>query len=52
LLVAILDRASAAIWWAHGDAMADHQAMRGIDTPPPPDAVPDGDPNAPDDTDF
>ena len=51
-LVAMLDRAITAIWRAHGDAMADHQAMRGIETPPPRDAVPDGYPNPPDDTDF
>lgn len=51
-IVALLDRAIAAIWRAHGDAMADHQAMRGIETPPPRDAVPDGNPDAPDNIDF
>jgi hypothetical protein len=38
-LVNILERAITAIWRAHGDAMADLQAVRGIETPMPPDAV-------------
>ena len=38
-LAAFLERAVAAIWRAHGDDMADHLAMLGIDTPPPPDAI-------------
>lgn len=51
-LVALLERAIAAICRAHGDDMADHQAMLGIDTPPPRDAVQVGNPDAPDDIDF
>lgn len=38
-LVGILEHILAAIWKAHGDAMAELQARRGIETPPPPDAV-------------
>jgi hypothetical protein len=39
ILVDVFERAIAAIWRAHGDAMADLQALRGIETPRPPDAV-------------
>ncbi len=38
-LVDIFERAITAIWRAHGDSMANLQALRGIDTPRPPDAV-------------
>ncbi len=38
-IVDVFERAIAAIWRAHGDAMADLQATRGIETPRPPDAV-------------
>jgi len=51
-LVAFLERAIAAVWRAHGDDMADHLAMLGIDTPPPEDAVPSGKPDGDDDIDF
>jgi len=37
-LVHILERIAEAIWRAHGDAMADLQAARGIETPRPWDA--------------
>lgn len=38
-VVGVLERAIAAIWSIHGDAMADHLAMLGLDTPQPPDAI-------------
>jgi hypothetical protein len=38
-IVDVFERAIAAIWRAHGDAMADLQAVRGIETPRPLDAV-------------
>jgi hypothetical protein len=38
-IVDVFERAIAAIWRAHGDAMADLQAARGIETPRPVDAV-------------
>lgn len=47
ILVDVFERAIAAIWRAHGDAMADLQAARGIETPTPPDAVWESDPGAP-----
>jgi hypothetical protein len=39
VIVNVFERAIAALWRAHGDAMADLQARRGIETPRPPDAV-------------
>ncbi len=39
LLVKLLERAAAAVWRAHGDAMADFQGRVFPDEPPPPDAV-------------
>jgi hypothetical protein len=42
LLAAVLERAVAAIWRAHGDAMADFQGRVFPDAPPPSDAVVDG----------
>ena len=51
-LVEVFERASAAIWRAHGNAMADHQAMRGVDTPRPPDAAWTTDPIGPHDDCF
>jgi hypothetical protein len=44
-VVDVLERAIAAIWRAHGDAMADLQAARGIETPRPVDAVWASDPD-------
>jgi hypothetical protein len=41
LLAALLERAVAAIWRAHGDAMADFHGRVFPDAPPPPDAVDD-----------
>ena len=38
-VVDVLERAIAAIWRTHGDGMADHLAMLGVDTPQPPDAI-------------
>jgi hypothetical protein len=38
-LVAVLERALAAIWRAHGDDIADFQGRVFPDAPPPPDAV-------------
>ena len=38
-VVAVLERTIAAIWRTHGDGMADHLAMLGVDTPAPPDAI-------------
>lgn len=38
-IVDLFEQAIAAIWRAHGEAMADLQAARGIKTPRPPDAV-------------
>lgn len=54
LFVEIFERAIKAIWRAHGDSMADHLAMRGMETPPPFDAVIlcDRDPNDPDNDDL
>lgn len=50
LLVAdVFERISRAIWRTHGNGMADHLAMLGIETPPPTDAVTSSDP-APDDS--
>lgn len=43
-LVEILERATRAVWRAHGDAMADRQARLGIETPMPEDARWSGDP--------
>lgn len=45
-LVTVLERAIAAIWRAHGDAMADLQAACDVDTPltVPATPEPDGDP--------
>jgi hypothetical protein len=39
LLATILDRVLRAIWRAHGNGIADHAAMLGIETPPPVDAI-------------
>jgi hypothetical protein len=44
-----LERVVSAIWRAHGDAMADLQASRGVETPRPPDAVWAVDEKTPDD---
>jgi hypothetical protein len=52
LLATIFDRASAAIWRAHGDAMADFQGRVFPDAPPPPDAVPTVDRDPDDDSDL
>jgi hypothetical protein len=52
ILVDVFERAIAAIWRAHGDAMADLQALRGIETPRPPDAVWTSDPDGPSDDCF
>ena len=49
LACGILERTVEAIWRAHGEAMADHLAMRGVETPKPPDAVWCGNPDASDD---
>ena len=38
-VVDVLERAIAGIWRAHADKMADHLAMRGVETPAPPDAI-------------
>jgi hypothetical protein len=46
-LIDVFERAIAAIWRAHGDAMADLQAARGIETPRPHDAVWTSDPDGP-----
>jgi hypothetical protein len=40
------------IYALHGDAIADLAACLGLETPMPPDAIPCGDPDAPDDIDF
>jgi hypothetical protein len=50
--VAILERAIAAIWRAHGDAMADELALLGVQTPQPPDAIYVGNPAADPDAEF
>ena len=50
-VVDVLERTIAAIWRAHGDQMADHLAMLGVDTPQPPDAI-TTDPQARDDIPF
>lgn len=52
ILVDVFERAIAAVWRAHGDAMSDLQALRGIETPRPPDAVWESDPDAPHDDCF
>jgi hypothetical protein len=52
ILVDVFERAIAAIWRAHGDAMADLQAARGIETPRPPDAIWESDPDGPPDDCF
>ena len=39
LVAAILERTLRAIWRAHGNGMADHLGMLGVDTPEPPDSV-------------
>lgn len=52
ILVDVFERAIAAIWRAHGDVMADLQAARGIETPRPPDAVWESDPDGPPDGCF
>lgn len=52
LLVArVLESVERAIWRAHGDAMADRIQLRRA-TRPPPGAVADGNPDAPDNGDF
>lgn len=51
-LVDVFERAITAIWRAHGHAMADLQALRGIETPRPPDAVWTADPDGPLDDGF
>ena len=38
-VVDLLEHAIAAIWRTHGEAMADHLAMLGVDTPAQPDAI-------------
>ena len=38
-VVDLLEHAIAAIWRTHGEAMADHLAMLGVDTPATPDAI-------------
>jgi hypothetical protein len=52
ILVDVFERAITAIWRAHGDAMADLQALRGIETPRPPDAVWESVPDGPHDDCF
>jgi len=47
ILVDVFERAIAAIWRVHGHAMADLQALRGIETPRPPGAVWESDPDGP-----
>lgn len=44
IVVEIFERAISAVWRAHGDAMADLQEARGIETPRLPDAVWESDP--------
>ena len=39
LVAGVLDRVLRAIWRAHGNGMADHLGMLGVDTPEPPGAV-------------
>ncbi len=52
-LVDILEMIIAAIWRAHGDDMADLQALRGVETPKPWDAEWEcPNPDASDDDDF
>jgi hypothetical protein len=51
-LVDVFERAIAAVWRAHGDAMADLQAARGVETPRPPGAVWVSDRNGPHDDCF
>ncbi len=51
-IVDVFERAIAAIWRAHGDAIADLQALRGIETPRPPDAVWESVPDGPHDDCF
>jgi hypothetical protein len=51
-LVALFERAIAAIWRAHGDDMADELGRLGVHTPMPPDAVIPGNPNADESIDF
>jgi hypothetical protein len=51
-IVGVFERAIAAIWRAHGDAIADLQAARGIETPRPADAVWVSDPDGPHDDCF
>jgi len=48
-LVHALQRIERAIWRAHGNAMADHLAMLGVETPPPRDAQSVGNDNLPQD---
>ena len=50
-VVAILERAIAAIWRAHGDRMAEVLRTAGT-AHPPAEFVDDGNPDAPHDTDF
>jgi hypothetical protein len=50
-LVDVLERAIEALWRAHGQAMAELRTLRRA-TRPPPGAVADGKPDAPDDVDF
>jgi len=52
ILVDVFERAISAIWRAHGDAMADLQALRGIETPRPREAVWESDPDGPHDDCF
>ena len=52
LLATIFDRASDAIWRAHGDAMADFQDRSFPDAPPPQDAVPTVDHDPDNDSDL
>lgn len=51
-LVDILERAIAAIWRTHGEAMADLRGLRGVEPQMRSDLIEVGDPNAPDDIDF
>lgn len=51
-IVDVFERAIAAIWRAHGDAMADLQSARGMETPRPPDAVWASDTHGPHDNCF
>ncbi len=51
-LVGIFERAIEALWRAHGERMAELRALRRNQTARSGDLVPDGSPDAPDDTDF